>query len=401
LAVALLALGCKQSPVTEVMVFVRSDLSAAQLRSVLIRVEVAGATQSATPCTPVDPSTLPISIGLVQQGHTSGSFTVRAIGYSDAGCGAFSVEQSATLQFLTNHTLELDLNLLATCAGRMCDPGTTCYDSGACRSDTQSTLPEYHPGTDMGVAADGATEDLAGADLAGADLSSADDLSTPPDLLPSASTCVSYYSPGQLCESFESGTINGGIWYVSPMNATLTVDTTRAYRGTHSLKVATGAVTAPTSVHGHIQESSAVGTANHMFVRAFYYLSSLPFANTYALSSITSVTVSINIDIGGHAAGNFHLNTAGAAPKSQTSTVIMPTDTWFCFEYEIDQPNGIINGWMNDGATPVLNQTGVTMDPLNGASMGIAFYGPSADEPAHTVWVDEIIVDGQRIGCAK
>jgi hypothetical protein len=395
-AILLLSLGCKNTPATEVMVLIRSDLAADQLRSVVVQVEVKGMTQSATPCTPVAGSAaLPISIGLVQQGRTAGPFTVRAVGYADSSCASFSAEQSATLQFLADHTLELDLNLLSACLGRKCDPGTTCYDSGACRSDTQAMLPEYHPGADMGVAGDlsGNTADLMPAtDLGG---QSTLDLATPP------STCVSYTSPGQLCESFESGGLNVGIWSTSPMNATTTVDTMRAYRGTHSLKVATQAVTAGTSVHGHIGESGYLGTNNHMFVRAFYFISSLPFANTFATSSIASVTPSVDIDVGGKAAGNFHVNTAGTAPKSQTSTVLMPSDVWFCFEWELDQPNGTLTGWMNDGATPVLSQSGITMDALSGMDIGVSFYGPLVDEPAHTVWVDEIIVDSQRIGCAK
>jgi hypothetical protein len=343
---------------------------------------------------------LPISIGLVEQGHTSGSFTVRATGYSDAGCSAFSAEQSATLQFLADHTLELDLDLLTACEGRMCAPGTTCYDSGACRSDARASLPEYQPDqgfvTDAGMQPDLETaNDLSSAsDLAG-------DLAGPQPDLSMPSLCTSPNSPGQLCESFESGSINAGLWSTSLTNATDTVDTTRAYRGTHSLKVSTQAVAAATSVYGHIVDDNYLGTNNDVFVRAFYYIPSVAFSNTYVLSTVTSVTSNVDIDIGGKAAGNFHINTGGSSPQSPISVDLMPTDTWFCFEYEINQPAGTFTGWLNDGATPVLSQGSITMDALTGIGIGLSFYGPSVAEAAHDIWIDEIIVDGQRIGCAK
>jgi hypothetical protein len=119
------------------------------------------------------------------------------------------------------------------------------------------------------------------------------------------------------------------------------------------------------------------------------------------LSTVTTVTSNDDIDIGGHASRNFHLNSSGTTPQSMTSTDIMPADTWFCFEYEVNQPAGTLTGWMNDGVTPVLSQSGITLDTLDGIGIGLSFYGPSVAEAAHDIWIDEIMVDSQRIGCAK
>jgi hypothetical protein len=391
LAVALV--GCTKDPATEVMVIVRSDLAPSQLQSMLIRVEVGGQTQSATPCTPITgPETLPVSVGLVPQGSTSGSFTVRAIGYADPVCTQFSAEQSATLQFLAKHVLELDLNLLAVCAGRMCSPGSTCDESGGCHSDSRDSLPEYVPNADLGAAPD---------------LSTAPDLSprdAAPDLLPPPSTCTSYTSPGHLCDGFESPTLNGAIWSLEQTDSTITIDSSRAYRGKQSVHVATQAVVASTTIYGHLAESFYVGGGgNHIFVRAFYYMSSPRNVSSLALSTVNSVTSGINIDIGAHPGGNFHMNSSGATPQSQTAIQIMPLDTWFCFEYEVDASSAtatVVNAWVND-STQVLNQGGISMNPLSSLGLGLSFYGTTAAEGAHDLWLDEVIVDTQRIGCAK
>jgi hypothetical protein len=394
LGLALALVGCTKQPATEVMVLVHSDLAPSQLQSMLIRVEVNGQVQSATPCTPVaGPDALPVSVGLVPQGHSSGPFTVRAVGYSDAACAQFSAEQSATLQFLADHVLELDLNLLAVCAGRMCAPGTTCDESGGCHSDSRDSLPDYSPN---------ATNDLgAGADLSTTDLSQTDLSSTDSGGVV-ASTCTSFTSPGKLCDGFEAPSLNG-IWSMDQTNSTFTLDGSRAYRGSQSVHIATQAVSASTDIYAHLVETYYVGGGtNHVFVRAFFYLSSPRTMNTMTLSTINSVTSGINIDIGAKAAGNFHMNSAGATPQSQTAIQLLPLDTWFCFEYEVDASAtpAVVNAWLNDN-TQVLMQGGISMDPLHSVGLGLSIYGPSVAEGAHDLWVDEVIVDSQRIGCAK
>jgi hypothetical protein len=385
--------GCQHEPLTEVMVIVRSDLTAGQLGSAKLVVEVGGAVQAATPCAPVTGAGgFPLSIGLIPNGSTKGSFTVRATGYADGACSQFTAEQSATIQFVTGHTLELDLNLLAACVGRMCMPGTTCYDGSGCSSDNRGGLPEFSP--------QGSSPDLShNDDLSTVDSATLADMASPVDGLPdlsTPSTCLSPSSPGQLCEGFESGMVNPGIWGGTLQNATTTVETTQVDRGSKALHIGLQAVTAGTSVHGQIEESSATGMGGHFFVRAFFYVASPLPTSSLILSSI--FTSGVSIDIGPTAAGYFHANSTGA--MEQFSSTATPLDQWFCMEYEVDGTAGTLNAWLDD-STLILNQTGITPATFTGIGLGASMYGPATAQSAHDVWVDEIIVDKQRVGCAK
>jgi hypothetical protein len=124
-----------------------------------------------TPCVCVgtDPgcSPYPLTLGLAPSTRSDGTFRVRAVGYPDRQCNAKRlVDQSATVQFVREKSLRLDLFLVAACRDAMCSFGQTCRgDATRCVGDEFTSLPEFSP------------DALALSDDAGADLS-------PPDLSP-------------------------------------------------------------------------------------------------------------------------------------------------------------------------------------------------------------------------
>jgi hypothetical protein len=162
LALALVVCGCSADPITEVMVVVGTDLSDLMSVQILVSPQENAQKELFKQCNCVGSlpgcAALPAKLGLVPGGGSiSRSFRVKASGYSDAGCGTFLVDQTATLQFYEHHTLELDLNLLTICKDKVCDPGSTCYDDGQCRSDQQSStsLPPYNPNAKPDAGANG------------------------------------------------------------------------------------------------------------------------------------------------------------------------------------------------------------------------------------------------------
>ncbi len=138
---ALLAASCAK-PATEIVVVVRSDLP-------LASVQLAGQEESATlfsVCNCVDGAgcaSLPVSLGLVPDGSGDHAVRVLATGFSNDSCSTALVSQSATVRFVEEKTLELDLDLSAICKGVVCAMANqTCRD-GICEDDTIATLPEY------------------------------------------------------------------------------------------------------------------------------------------------------------------------------------------------------------------------------------------------------------------
>jgi hypothetical protein len=242
--------------------------------------------------------------------------------------------------------------------------------------------------------------DLAGVDQAGADLATP----PPPDMAASGSLCAT--AGLLLCDGFESGTI-GGTWFINQAGgATISVDTTRAYRGTRSLKAHNAAQGSPgTFQQADIVESGtfAAGQApTHFFVRAFVYIQS-GFANNAAAIFIGGQAdppysaVNVQLENGGFSSYNNLPNPA--ISKGPAST--MPKDRWACLEWEIDLA-GTVNLWV-DGTlvTQLSGAQSVTSNP----AMGVLGFGlltsATANLGARDVWLDEIAVDRTRITCAK
>jgi hypothetical protein len=72
---------------------------------------------------------------------------------------------------------------------------------------------------------------------------------------------------------------------------------------------------------------------------------------------------------------------------------------WVCFELEVDVNAGTSHLYMNDNEVTDVAKTNLGLSPLGILGVGLSFYMPSA-QGAQDVWIDEVAVDGTRIGCA-
>jgi hypothetical protein len=228
------------------------------------------------------------------------------------------------------------------------------------------------------------------------------DLALPPplfdlsgDLGPLPSFCS--FADVALCDGFEP-TLNSPPWEPVQINATVSVDDTRAYRGSHSLHIHTNAGMQSQVTQGEITQTLAV-PAPTAFVRAFVYIPSpAPSARWREFAYIQ-----------GAAPGNGPgLYIGDGKPIEQASSTVssstaIPLDRWVCMEWQVTQNTaGEMRLWLDEQEVSDAHFVGddTTTPPAGRISVGMAFFGQPAI-PAFDVWFDEVAIDAGRIGCER
>ncbi len=242
--------------------------------------------------------------------------------------------------------------------------------------------------------------DLFGVDAAPADLKPPADLVAPADLKPPVADLKPAnptLCPGTgllFCESFESGALPAG-WDVIQNNATVTVSTTRAYRGTHSMRIQnnTGASTLGRIDHGSILSP----TTTTFFARVFLYRE--PNGIQYP-SYFESIAAGGGTGYqAGHSVNQGTLITYSPNTDVTAASMQLGVSRWDCIEWQVSYGTGTTGYqqlWINDSAA--VDMSGIAIGQLDQFFMG---YGSSWENKASVVYFDELILDDQRIGCAK
>ena len=242
------------------------------------------------------------------------------------------------------------------------------------------------------------------------------DLSTDRTKFFGASRCAA--ANVALCEDFESGTLDSTTWKVS--GTAPVIDTVQAARGSHALHVhltANGA--------SYIKETKTFpALAGGYYGRAFIYFAHLPttasmtYAHWTAFASTTSIgeiRVSgqlqngknlwgVGTDSGSNAGGTGDWTNSDNDPVGSPRAV--PTGEWMCIEWQHDSTNDVTKLWWDATEHPSLattatmhggNSNPYALPDLTAAWFGWQEYQTSTEE--FELWVDEIAVDAQRIGC--
>jgi hypothetical protein len=246
-------------------------------------------------------------------------------------------------------------------------------------------IPGGGPGPDDGGDVPG--DDLLGVDLLGADL-----------LVPSP--CG---NAALLCDDFETGAIERGRWpQIVQHSGTVTIDNSRAHRGTYSL-------------HAHIDGSSVNQLAqawlgetstfpyNQLYLRAYVYVPSP--ASTAAADVLRALQtpapyqgLRLRLDTDGTFSG---YNDIGGPKTITTSTKSMPLDSWTCVEWEIVfGTSGQTRLWVNGSEVTSMAGTQNTLasPPIDQLRIGVMAY---MDGGPHDIWFDDLMIDPSPIGCAK
>ena len=233
-----------------------------------------------------------------------------------------------------------------------------------------------------------------------------------------ASRCAQ--SGAQLCEDFESGVLDTATW--TTVGTKPVIDTLQAARGTHALHI-----TMPGNGASYIKEKKTFPAAgNRYFGRAFLYFAKLPVAPgmTYAHWTVIAGTTDlgeirvsgqlqsgknlfgVGTDSGQAATGTGDWTTKDNDPAGAPVTV--PTGAWLCLEWMHDGTANETRFWWDATEHASLHTTSTmhggnanpfTLDPFTAAWVGWQEYQPST-EPFE-LWVDEIAIDPERIGCVN
>ena len=236
------------------------------------------------------------------------------------------------------------------------------------------------------------------------DLGAPADLSPPPpDLGIVASRCAGVPS-GFLCDGFESGL--AAFWMATQTNGTVTVDNTRAYRGTHSLRVHTDALAVNTSSDVRLHESMTLSASPaDLYLRAFVYVPATSPNTFQLLQAVQNVTpydgVGFSMDAQGGVAASFDSVTNGQYLRS---VVALPLGRWFCLQWQAHLST-TTSGYERvflDGTEVTSLRTSEPTEPspaLADVGVGAVFYQPAVANPATDVWLDEVEIGTAPIAC--
>jgi hypothetical protein len=224
------------------------------------------------------------------------------------------------------------------------------------------------------------------------------DAGTPPDDVPPSSSCATAHPTALFCDGFETATLTGWSGY-SLGSGTAMQTTAMAYRGVGSLRADTTAAGGTAAVHWN---GLAGRTTGDIYVRGFFYFPSGYTFYQVGVMLLLPRTPADNVAMmigGGGGFGGW--SGAGMQYVPGSSTVMAPRDRWVCLEMHVTLSATTTGGleMFMDGM-PVGSASGFATTPADGQQeVHVGF--PHTDvmqEPA-TVYVDEVVVDTNRIGC--
>jgi hypothetical protein len=202
------------------------------------------------------------------------------------------------------------------------------------------------------------------------------------------------------CDGFEDGFTHWTQTYVS--GGTATVDSTHVYQGTHALHAHVDPVTdAGASAYAYVQQIQTWPT--HVFARFFAYQPSpLPPSPVAILDMVQEFSPYAGIELltdppsGGLAMKTYNTAADQAWMSDSGATT---TDVWTCFELEVDTVGETSHLYLNGTEVTDLAQTSLALPALGILGVGLSFYLPSVQE-AEDTWIDDVAVNGARIGCS-
>jgi len=204
-----------------------------------------------------------------------------------------------------------------------------------------------------------------------------------------------------LCESFEDG-LDAAVWtQLISGDGTVTVDGTRAFRGSKSLHV--NVVNA-----GHkaaISETKTFPIANNiLFARMFVWFDTFTTGAHFTMAEAPQIAAGAWIRFGGQG-GKYGVGTDHGASGDwlQQDTAPVPTKQWTCIEFELKSDTNEFHVWLDDVERTALNvgakqHAGFVMPPFTSLWFGWQTY---SNQAPGEFWIDEIAIDSKPIGCAR
>jgi len=202
----------------------------------------------------------------------------------------------------------------------------------------------------------------------------------------------------EVCDGFDTGTLDAA-WMKGSMGGQAMVSAACPYRGDFSLAAEVDAV-----ADGEARRADAYidleADGEPVYLRLFARAPDHLPANSLKLASLIQDAefegVVLRVDDGFVAVNNTVANHVAA------STAAMPVDRWVCLELGIEPGSpGRVQVWIDGGSEPVLDRAENTAaePPIDRAHVGILGFDATVADPAFALFVDEVAVGAERVGC--
>jgi hypothetical protein len=217
------------------------------------------------------------------------------------------------------------------------------------------------------------------------------------------------------CEDFEAASLNTQRWRIQSSGDTPAVETVRAARGMRS-------------VHFHTDDNGLAlihttepfpAANNRYYGRLFAWFDAMPTAPEWAhwtIAASTTEASEVEIRVGGQydntinrfGVGTDHGPTGDWTMLDEDPGDAVPVRQWVCVEWLHDGQNDVTDFWWNGVARPSLHTTAAahggdtgqyTMPDIDSMFVGFWLYQPMTMPEAFDVWIDEVAIDAERIGC--
>lgn len=221
-----------------------------------------------------------------------------------------------------------------------------------------------------------------------------------------------------LCDSFEDGALDEGVWQPS---GDVSVDPAKGARGSGSLHVH-----AEQNAFAYVRETTTFPAPNNTYYgRMFVWIDALPVSPDWSHWTLVGAVGSGEpgeIRVGGQlnrfvGKNLFGIGSDGGPTGDWTNLDDDPAGAplqvvvqdWVCVEWMHDGANDVTSFWWDADEHPSLGTTATShggnadaqyvMPEFESVWVGWWLYqgGPTPDH--YDVWIDEVAIDGTRIGC--
>ena len=239
--------------------------------------------------------------------------------------------------------------------------------------------------------------------------------STPPSTPPTSTPPPAGCGAGARCDGFEGTQADWAVTYPDCSGTgKAAFDTAVAHSGSTSLRIDG---TAGYCNHVFMRNTALLPAgASALFVRYWVrHTTALPVAHTTAVALRDANDGNRDLRLGGQN-GALQWNRASddatlpeQSPAGVALSAPLPTGTWNCVEFKVDQSNGTMQTWLNGTSVPGLLQDGVPTHDIDGQWLNRSNWRPaltdlrlgweSYGEGADTLWYDDVAVGTARVGC--
>ncbi|QQR91202.1 MAG: hypothetical protein IPJ88_05575 [Myxococcales bacterium] len=229
------------------------------------------------------------------------------------------------------------------------------------------------------------------------------------------------------CDDFENASSGGAPdspWQSELVQSTISIDSAQSYSGSQSVHVKTSSNQSYTRGLIRFEDNAVLPVAgNHFFARAMMYIKAVPDAYVHwtlveAAGPVENENFSARYRFGGQNYKRFLANywteptNVANTDCWQHSDDMIVEGQWQCFEWEFDGPNNREQMWVNGQAVNNMNVQdhgqGCLSNDLGGQwlapqfttlSIGWGHYQQS--NMSHELWIDDVVISGQAIGCPE